>query len=496
MSKDSPYKLTFTLKQHTPIIHFQHEQAGATLRATEVKPKLDQFLFEKLTGETGFNARKKFHELLFSGTDEQKKWKQWLVGKGKDLKQNMKEDDLKVALRHLAFDYSIKVQTSNVLNDIDLNTLKNFESIKQRNGQNHQKRKNGQPQYDKYSAPIWNRNSFHSFFGNMDKETERKELRMVSNIKLVINSFNPKLIELIRNNFCHFIFQNNFGTRHSKGFGSFSFDRSDNRYNEFLNITKSHRYKFTVNVSNVANEFEKQKRIHSAIELFYKTIRSGINQKSKVGNDFIDVYYFKSLMFQWAKQPERNWQWDKRSIREAYMLYEYSPYHGIKQNRTSQTIHYNSENEMLLRDLLGLSTEQDWIKYKDKISKVHIASDDDSIYRFKSPLIFKPIQFENNQVAVLIIVNSIPENFLNQEFSILSRNSHPAINGNEKRLSTPQSFDVQGFLNWVIEFFANNNSFDESKFDDYVDVSDDDKANREIKLLKGIYNDLIENYYA
>lgn len=32
------------LKQHTPMIHFQHDQTGATLRATEVKPKLDQYV--------------------------------------------------------------------------------------------------------------------------------------------------------------------------------------------------------------------------------------------------------------------------------------------------------------------------------------------------------------------------------------------------------------------------------------------------------------------
>ena len=44
------YKLVFTLKQHTPLIHFQHDQAGATLRATEVKPKLDKFIIEKLGG--------------------------------------------------------------------------------------------------------------------------------------------------------------------------------------------------------------------------------------------------------------------------------------------------------------------------------------------------------------------------------------------------------------------------------------------------------------
>jgi hypothetical protein len=40
--------LIFTLKQHTPLIHFQSEQQGATLRASEVKPRLDRFIFERL----------------------------------------------------------------------------------------------------------------------------------------------------------------------------------------------------------------------------------------------------------------------------------------------------------------------------------------------------------------------------------------------------------------------------------------------------------------
>lgn len=36
----SDYKLTFKLKQHTPIIHFHHYRHGAVLRASEVKSKL------------------------------------------------------------------------------------------------------------------------------------------------------------------------------------------------------------------------------------------------------------------------------------------------------------------------------------------------------------------------------------------------------------------------------------------------------------------------
>lgn len=45
------YEKTFELKQHTPIIHFQYAQKGATLRATEVKPKLDRFLKKRLDEE-------------------------------------------------------------------------------------------------------------------------------------------------------------------------------------------------------------------------------------------------------------------------------------------------------------------------------------------------------------------------------------------------------------------------------------------------------------
>lgn len=44
---DHNFTKTYKLKQWTPMIHFQHDQSGATLRATEVKPKLDRFLHEK-----------------------------------------------------------------------------------------------------------------------------------------------------------------------------------------------------------------------------------------------------------------------------------------------------------------------------------------------------------------------------------------------------------------------------------------------------------------
>ena len=43
MSKD-----TVILKQQTPLIHFQAEQEGAALRASELRPKIDKFIINSL----------------------------------------------------------------------------------------------------------------------------------------------------------------------------------------------------------------------------------------------------------------------------------------------------------------------------------------------------------------------------------------------------------------------------------------------------------------
>jgi hypothetical protein len=71
------HTLNITLKQHTPLIHFQHDQDGATLRATEVKPKLDRYLIKKysLTEKETRNGHeviipKKGYENWFSNTEK------------------------------------------------------------------------------------------------------------------------------------------------------------------------------------------------------------------------------------------------------------------------------------------------------------------------------------------------------------------------------------------------------------------------------------------
>ena len=71
------YKLEVKLKQHTPLIHFQHDQEGATLRASEVKPKLDRFILTRLGGgEVNFGHKDDSEDKKNENKEKTEKYKQ------------------------------------------------------------------------------------------------------------------------------------------------------------------------------------------------------------------------------------------------------------------------------------------------------------------------------------------------------------------------------------------------------------------------------------
>lgn len=91
------------LKQHTPMIHFQHDQVGATLRATEVKPKLDRYVQRHLTGRQDERLRyqvniravgdpvensERTHSLYFGNMRGSTRWKHSLRHESVDLRIN------------------------------------------------------------------------------------------------------------------------------------------------------------------------------------------------------------------------------------------------------------------------------------------------------------------------------------------------------------------------------------------------------------------------
>lgn len=325
----SKFKLEFSLKQHTPIIHFQSEQFGATLRATELKPKLDRFLLEHV--------------------------------KGIPFKENTNG--------HRSLDYKVKVEAKTEISDVETINSRNKKTI---------------------PNPL--------FFGNMG-DGEKKRFSMASSISIEFFSFNSEVLNAIKNNFESFLANTNFGTRQSKGFGSFylkqPFDKS---------LIKHKVYSFA----------STQETWQEDIKFFYAFLRAGINTANFGG------IYAKAVIFSYAKS--RGITWDKKAIKNYY----------LDSNR-------NIEDEKLVRDLFGLSSSQNWMSYKATITKEHIAKEID---RFKSPITFKPI-LENGKMSIYFWADKSVEKILNKEFMVkFDRKSG-------LKLKTPKSFTFDDFFEFA-----------------------------------------------
>lgn len=264
----NPFQLTFTLKQHTPIIHFQHDQAGATLRATEVKPKLDLFIMKKcltsknITWEHDQDARNKFKQAaLHPGDDEDKKyWKNWLVGKGKS--------------EHVALDYKIAILDTDT-RPINQRRITGISLINE---------EAGQLKTAVYSNLI--------------------SVKIISGQQLLRTEI-ANLIEL-------FFVIENFGNRQNKGWGCFFHERTDS-IAKVKYLIKEHGYiGYILNISNLdafANNYNFYKK---RISLIWRQLKSGINFPANPQYQ-TPARYNKSSLFKYM--ASNNLRWDKRWIK-------------------------------------------------------------------------------------------------------------------------------------------------------------------------------------
>lgn len=499
------HKLTFTLKQHTPLIHFQHDQAGATLRATEVKPKLDQFLFEKLTGKVGFDARVEFHRLVFTDNDEWKQRKDWLNGNARELiPEYATLDQRNVILSHLAFNYKLSFHCpENHSGEIQ-------EIIYKPNGDPETNRDN------KIKV-----RTFPGFFGNNGNETI-EEFKWFSwtdlvNAKFII--FDGELKKMINKFFAGFIFHNNFGTRNTKGFGSFTalnelgnsvkakdaskyyFDIAfpDIKDREVTQIIQRYtRFGYGDIGSNEAEYLLQNIHLFNRIDLIYRAMRSGINipnrNAERCAND--SRFYLKSFLFFYFKERFKT-QWDKKSIKE-YFYFGSGANDCVPKQKAVNTDPENPINfedtlpknkKLLIRDLLGLSTEQSWMSYNnDTITKSSQAKiNSESIYaRFASPIIFKPVRL-SNKFRVFIEYDDFPSELTGKTFEINSNNNRrmPPL-----KLTFPASFSLQDYLEFLFEGINSNEEYNVC-LENYIQT--DYQNEDEFLILSDIFNSIRKN---
>jgi hypothetical protein len=414
--KHSKFKLSFKLKQHTPIIHFQSDQKGATLRATELKPKLDRFLIEHFT-ERNIDYKK----FLINGQEK-------------------------------ALNYSIKIIPNSTVQIFNIAPIFNH----------YNKRKQ---EYEKKPLP------FPTFFASIDKEWAEKSKTIkflyTDTLSIEIRTFNLALKEKIEENINIFFMTHNFGMRQSKGFGSFSVENSefsDEYYYFDIDLDNFKKLKHPdkkwqilekdldknfIDANSISKSYKEFYLLFKVIELFYNTLRSGIN---------IGDFYFKSLMFLYAKE-ELETQWDKRLYKKNFLTASQRKAQLDKHTNKecNDILKYETDDKYLLRDCLGLATIQEYLdpeKFtirhpndnpKDMFDDKEI--EPNNIKRLQSPLLIKPIKL-NNIYRVYIIPKDYPDGVFEENITVLKASGNN-ITKKLDNLKLHPDFNLQEFLDFA-----------------------------------------------
>ena len=359
----------YKLVQHTPLIHFQHSEPHACLRATEVKPKLDRFLIEQLEKDDRFGDGR---------------WKKWFVGDGSQQ----------------SFDYMMRITPNSEQVDRTHSIERAIARAEHRppNASFHEIHKN--------------------YFGNMAsgnniqdtiRETFKESLFYKDGLTLTIRCFIPELLTLIDEHIRGFFMMHNFGTRQRKGFGSFTVDinTQPNAPKGFDLVGKycpnAYYCKLNDNVSADA--------LLDAVWVISAFLRSGFNRGE--GN-YVRGFVFR--YFQREKNPLAN---DKAFVKQNVLRNVYDeatrgehlhPYGNNVRYRYVRGLLGTNENSRFCRDPRG-GTRED-----RTVHNIYIHSAE-GVERFPSPLLFRPIG-----KFVFILPQKVPDEIFGSEFYILEKN--------------------------------------------------------------------------
>lgn len=401
------FKIQFTLKQHTPLIHFRPHEEGATLRATEVKPKLDRFILNHLQSIAP-NLYEQNEDLINSYFPK---------------KNGKRAGEYKM---HISGNVRKKYLIGAVF------TKKEREYLQEQR------------------IPFLN---YTSYFADAKPIRDGVKQRKKSinefegvhpgvnyqDLKLELFSYHPPLIDFLQKIIPYFLAIENFGTRQSKGFGCFSCAGME----EVLEETLS-------NHPEIITVFRKYNSSNYSKKL--KIIREDF-QRLKAGYNFRDDYQ-KSILWQYLCE-EGNIGWEKKKIKQTLKNNFSDVFWNLKgDNRGMNRNHLNNEQfeYQYVRALLGLAEHNEYgtQNNRDEI-KVKIHDPTKEVERFQSP-----IQFKVFNDYIYLVGWKIPEKLvwidksknIRRKFDfILNANLNQRFT--EKKLGTlevPANFSLSDFL--------------------------------------------------
>lgn len=354
----------YKLVQHTPLIHFQHSEPHACLRATEVKPKLDRFLIEQLEKDDRFGDGR---------------WKKWFVGDGSQQ----------------SFDYMMRITPNSEQVDRTQSIERAIARAEHRppNASLHEIHKN--------------------YFGNMAsgnniqdtiRETFKESLFYKDGLTLTIRCFIPELLTFIDEHIRGFFMMHNFGTRQRKGFGSFTVDIST-KPNEPKGFDLVGKYCPNAYYCKLDNDVNADALL-DAVWVISAFLRSGFNRGE--GN-YVRGFVFR--YFQREKNPLAN---DKAFVKQQVLRNVYN-----EATRGEHLHPYgNNVRYRYVRGLLGTNENSRFCRAPNAHTPVYdiYTHSAEGIERFPSPLLFKPIG-----KFVFILPQKMPDRIFGSEFYILKK---------------------------------------------------------------------------
>ncbi len=356
--------LEVKLEAQSPMIHFQANKGhpGVTVRASEVKPKLDKFLIRKLQKRDGIQnveqIKKKYSSFFIDST-------------------------------HNALNYKMKMEMGQHQQSslIDLSSGKKYK--------------------------------YELYYGNLGKEGDEKKMGVLSNPSVLIFCVIADLRILIQEYIIEFFIVTNFGAMQNKGFGSFlpnsckyasvlkteqEKEIAEYLLEDIVDSMKNRRNCKKSCYSICFNEIRQNSRenknadyveMFKEINRFYKLVKSGYCFQGKYIESYIHKYMHQKNIgneTEWMEQQGLSFVRNKSDCMTAL--------------KTGQ-----KKDWKYVRAMLGTSEKLD--------GAVKVSSFDKEIERVSSPIYFKVIKN-----VVFIVAREIPEKIYGLEYRFWNRDAH------------------------------------------------------------------------
>lgn len=433
---------TYTLTQQTPMIHFQSDQPGATLRATEVKPKLDRFLCKK---HGGAEKLRKEHPDWFGSEDQP-------------------------ALNYkLRFEFTGEKQFKSETAELEIESRRirrNYNGMDTQAAKDEKRKLRDRINRNNPSAEI-NRMYFANMVDTKGKRPDEIE-RLIrdsyketvfypetGSTKLQIVCFIPELLEEISGCVEEFFLTTNFGTRQSKGFGGFSISGAERKISDPIRFLKDKGYRFfyaKAPQSDAAKEpVEREKRLMDHAMTVYAVLKGGLNLTRRPEEPRYIKSFVQRQFLSEDKQFGASVGSEKSFIKKEWPALATA-------GRGNQYKDY-----VFIRALLGLS---DTWKYKtgEVISGYNLGENDFDVVRFKSPITVKIVD------SYIIFLVERFDAILGKTFYFLDGRQAAAMNRltayaakkeyiekNGRPISTPEQFteeDVKALIAGFCRYYS------------------------------------------